>query len=178
MSLPTQSNYFSKVTVMNSSHFYRVIEGLCNAIGFSEPSILVQGAKLRIDENLVSFIYDEPYNPNTAYVYVDMGAPKENLDDVYKKLLKINFGLSAGERGVMSLHPETNHLFYSFCFPLSEEATGRGLLDALTRFIGGVGIEALELPEDKKNADKSAASAARARMARMLATESGIANPA
>lgn len=163
---------------MNSTHFKRVIGELCQQIGFAEPETLFNGGKLRINENLVSFVFDETYNPGTIYVYVDMGAPDSARDDVYKTLLKVNFQLLAGERGILSMHPKTNHLFYAFCYPLTEEATGLHLLDSLVRFIGGVGVEALELPEEKKSSGKSAAATSRARINRMLAATDDTTNPA
>ena len=163
---------------MNSSHFQRVIEELCQHIGFSDPDMLMKGGKLRIDDYLVSFVFDEPYKPNTIYVYIDLGMPAEEREDAYKTLLKVNFQLMAGERGILSVHPKTNHLFYAFCYPLTEDATGTDLLESLVRFIGGVGIEALELPEEKKSSDKSAAATSRARVNRMLAATGDTTNAA
>jgi hypothetical protein len=153
---------------LNALHFTRVIEELCPLVGFSEPGILVEGGKLRVGDYLISFIFDEPYDSKNMFVYVDMGPLASNSDDTYKELMKINFELAAGTRGVLSIHPQTNHLFYAFCYPLDEASTGQYLLDSLTRFIDNIGTEALELPEEVKGANQASVTAGRVRASQLF----------
>lgn len=118
-------------------HYARVIRELSGLVGFELADEILLGARLRIDEYLISFIYDEEFNPNELAVYVDMGKPGAgDQAHAFRVLLKINFELDAAARGMISMHPDTEHLFYSFRYPLNAEATGPALLDTLVRFVG------------------------------------------
>ncbi|HWW08247.1 hypothetical protein [Collimonas sp.] len=152
---------------MTTSNYQRVVKELCELVGFKDHGLLVNGGKLRIQDYRVSFIYNQAYDPKNMLVYVDMGVPSGDLEQTYKTMLKINFQLGIGERGVISLHPETGHLFYSFGFELDDEALGRSLLDTLIRFVGDVGIEALRLPGDDNAAKQAGGVAGRNRAARL-----------
>ena len=162
--------------MITSTEFQRVVKELCGLVGFTDHEMLVNGGKLRINEYLVSFIYDEGFNPNQLFVYVDMGIPASDREDAYKVLLKINFELAAGIRGVLSIHPQTNHLFYSFCYALNSTSTGRHLLDSLIRFVGDVGLESLDLPQDVQHAKESNAAASRKNASRKFEESKGISN--
>jgi len=154
---------------MKSLIFKRVIEELSQLIGFKEPESLVKGDKLRIGECRVTFIHDPKANPNDMFVYVDMGPLDVERKDAYLTLLKINFELDSGTRGVFSMHPETNHLFYSFRCELNEHATGRHLLGSLVRFIGGAAFEGLCLPKEENKVSHPVASGSRSNAARLIA---------
>ena len=156
---------------MNSTHFQRVIEELCQLVGFQNSDILVQGAgKLRINDYLVSFIHDEAYDPNILFVHIDMGPTTTDREDAYKTLLKLNFELAAGKRGVLSIHPETNRLFFSFYYELNEASSGRHLLDSLVLFVGDLTLEALDMSEVATQAGEATATADRAKASRVFAT--------
>ncbi|WP_207004439.1 hypothetical protein [Trinickia mobilis] len=137
---------------MHSSNHRRVIEDLCGLIGFKDHDILLKGGKLRIDDYLVSFIYNPHYDPANLLVYVDMGAPSGDREHAYETVLKINFELGIGNRGIISLHPKTQRLFYSFGYALDDTASGRALLDTLIRFVGDVALEAIDLSPNQRAA--------------------------
>ncbi|MFL9864629.1 hypothetical protein PQR67_10665 [Paraburkholderia fungorum] len=128
---------------MNISEYKRVVQELCKVVGFGSPKTLLDGGRLKIDDYLVSLIYDESVDPNLLQVYIDMGPLPDNQAASYKTFLMINFKLSASQRGSLSVHPQTGHLFYSFRYRLDQQASGQALLDSLIRFVGDVGLEAL-----------------------------------
>ncbi|RFP09332.1 hypothetical protein D0T25_24305 [Duganella sp. BJB488] len=126
-----------------AGHYARVIRELSKVVGFEAADEILLGARLRIDDYLIAFIYDDEFNPNELAVYVDMGKPGGgDLALAYGVMLKINFELDAGSRGVISMHPDTGHLFYSFRYPLNAQASGQSLLDTLIRFIGDFALDA------------------------------------
>jgi hypothetical protein len=160
----------STTTPTPAEAFERVMKELCDLVGFRDHSLLVRGGKLRIDEYTVSFIRDANYMPDNIFVYVDMG-PCTNLSDkegAYKALLKINFELLAGARGSVSVHPETENIFYSFRYVLDEKASGRNLLDSLIRFVGDMGIEALDVPMNYEPGKTSETKAGHMKMSRLI----------
>jgi hypothetical protein len=159
---------------MDLLDFKRVIEELCELIGFDQPDLLVRGGKLRIDQCLVSFFCDKALSPDDMFVYIDMGPAATETADAYKSLLKINFELGAGARGVLCVHPENSHLFYSFAYTLNENATGQYLLDSLVRFIGDFALTAMRLPEKDYASDTHAAQGSRANAARLMAANSAV----
>ena len=130
---------------MYASNYPRVIKQLCELIGFSDHNIVLQGGKLQIDDYRISFIFNPSYDAKNLLVYLDMGAPAGDREHVYETLLKINFELGIGQRGLISMHPQTHHLFYSFSYLLDEAASGRVLLDRLLRFSGDVALGAIDL---------------------------------
>lgn len=141
--------------MMYSLNYRRVIKDLCDLVGFRDHEILLKGGKLRIDDYRISFIYSPNiYSPNrdaeNLLVYVDMGMPSGNREQAYETLLKINFELGIGNRGVISVHPNTNRLFYSFGFLLNDAASGRALLDTLIRFAGDAALGAIDLLPEKR----------------------------
>lgn len=160
----------TSATATPAEVFERVLKELCELVGFKDYQLLVRGGKLRIDAYTVSFIRDEHYMPDTIFVYIDMG-PCKNKDDLagaYKVFLKINFELLAGARGAISIHPQTENIFYSFRYQLDEQANGRRLLDGLIRFVGDIGIEALDVPMNYEPGKQSATKAGHMRMSRLI----------
>ena len=152
----------------------RTLTELCELVGFKNPALLINGGKLAVDDYTVSFIHDDAYVSDKVLVYIDMGpVTNERKEDAYQVLLKMNFDLLAGTRGSVSLHPQTGHIFYSFPFTLSEEATGRNLLDSLIRFIGDIGINALRLPQELQDAQAASAHSARSRAERLIQPKDG-----
>ncbi|OAJ61443.1 hypothetical protein A6V36_23990 [Paraburkholderia ginsengiterrae] len=128
---------------MNTSEYRRVVEELCKVVGFNSPKTLFDGGRLRIDDYLVALIYDETFDPDLLQVYIDLGPIPADRAAACKTFLKINFNLSASQRGSLSVHPQTEHLFYSFRYRLDKNASGQALLDSLIRFVGDVGLEAM-----------------------------------
>lgn len=132
---------------MNSKTSQRVLQELCKLIGFNQANALAEGAKLQIDDNIVTFVYDEQLAPQELVAYVDMGPAKSSEAHALEALMKLNFSLGAGSRGVLSLHPVTGHVFYSFRYALDKSASGQSLLDNLIRCVGDVGIDAQAVSE-------------------------------
>lgn len=159
----------------------RVITELCKVLGFKSVDLLLNGGKLRVNDNfLISFIYDEAFAPGNLLAYVDMGPPPENDQATHFGLfLKINFELGAGTRGTLSLHPQTGHMFYSFRYELNESASGQNLLESVLRFLAWFGEAGARAPTEanKKQAElattKDAASVSRARASRIIGQEPG-----
>ena len=116
------------------THRRRILEELCGILGVSENvESLIGGGAMRLENYAVWFVYDERLSPEEMFVYVDLGAPVEP-ESAYKRLLKLNFQLAAGVRGVMSLHPENDHVLYTFRYPLKARSSGKELLEWLVRF--------------------------------------------
>lgn len=160
-----------KTTTMETpvEHFQRSIQELCELVGFKNYELLLNGGKLRIEDYRISFIFDESYSIDKILVYIDIGPPKgKDKEHTFTTFLKLNFKLLAGTRGVISMHPENGHIFYSFPYSLNASSSGRELLDALLRFIDNVGIEAFELPQDVKDDKEAVGVASRMRAARIL----------
>jgi len=128
---------------MNTQHYQRVLSQLCKLVGFTNTEALANGAKLRIDDYVVCFFYDEAEAPDEVAVYVDMGPPGKDHHQAMEVLMQLNFSLGAGARGVLSIHPQTRRIFYSFRYKLNESATGQALLDTLIRCVGDVSLDAL-----------------------------------
>jgi hypothetical protein len=157
-------------TPTHADVFERVMKELSDIVGFRNHSLLVNGGKLRIDDYTVSFIRDADYMPDNIFVYIDMGPCMNHSDKegAYKALLKINFELLAGARGAISVHPETENIFYSFRYLLEDKAGGRNLLDNLIRFVGDMGIEALDVPMNYEPAKTSETKAGHMKMSRLI----------
>lgn len=136
-----------------TSNHQRVIRELCELIGFGDYDHLLNGGKLRIDGHTISFFDGSDSDTESILVYIDMGMPVDDVVETYMTMLKINFLLEGGQRGTMSLHPQTHHVFYAFRFEVDDAALGRTLLDVLMRFIGEVGVEALRLREHEEIVD-------------------------
>lgn len=128
---------------MSIQHYQRVLTQLCELVGFADTSALAEGAKLRIDDYVVCFFHDETETPSHVAVYVDLGAPRQDRLQALEVLMQLNFSLGAGSRGVLSIHPQTQRVFYSFNYRLDDAATGQALLDTLIRCVGDVGLDAL-----------------------------------
>jgi hypothetical protein len=130
---------------MHASNYPRVIKELCALIGFADHNVLLKGGKLQVDDYRISFIFNICHDPKNLLVYVDMGTTAGDPVYVYETLLKINFELGIGRRGLISMHPQTRHLFYSFAYLLDDTASGRALLDTLLRFSGDIAFGAIDL---------------------------------
>jgi|GEM_PF-5530291 len=154
----------------NVSHFKRVIEELCEAFGLKDAGPILRGGKLQVDDFFLTFIHDENYRADRMYVYLDMGETGDrDPAKVYKALLKLNFEMEGGERGSMCIHPENEHLFYSFFYVLDEKASGAHLLNTLMKFVAQAGVDGLNQPQDAREV-KTLATAAkgRAQMSRLM----------
>lgn len=137
--------------------FGKVVEQLCELVGFEHPDLIIRGERLQVADRLISFINDAAYYPDLVFVYVDMGPiADENKLPAYDTMLKLNFALLAGIRGVMCIHPETAHLFYSLRYKLNASSTGKHLLDFLTSAIEEITAEMLNLALKVADADANA----------------------
>lgn len=119
------------------THRRRILEEFCIALDLpnvpEKLAMLLQGGAMRLEDYAVWFVYDDRLSRDEMFVYVDLGAPLEP-QTAYKRLLKLNFELAAGLRGVMSLHPDNDHVLYTFRYPLSAASNGKDLLATLVRF--------------------------------------------
>jgi len=115
----------------------RILEELCIALDLTDiPAkleMLLAGGAMRLEDYAVWFVCDDRLSRNEMFVYVDLGAPLEP-QSAHKRLLKLNFELAAGLRGVMSLHPDNDHVLYTFRYPLTAASSGKDLLATLVRF--------------------------------------------
>lgn len=132
---------------MNAQLSERVLNELCALVGFEHAGALSKGAKLQIDNNVVTFVYDENLSPQKLAVYVDMGKAQSTQTRALEVLMKLNFSLGVGARGVLSLHPVTDHVFYAFHYPLDTKASGQAMLDTLIRCVGDIGIDVQAMRE-------------------------------
>jgi hypothetical protein len=128
---------------MSTERYRRVLNQVCRAVGFRDADALAQGSQLRIDGHLVTFVHDDvDAAADGIAVYVDLGPVRGDVRRALEVLMQLNFSLGVGSRGVLSLHPQTRHLFYSFRYALTASASGQALLDTLIRCIGDVALDA------------------------------------
>src|SRR6266446_9317300 len=128
----------------SESHHRRIVEELCAVLGqTANAHLLLEGGAMKIDKYAVWLVHDAPFDPGHMFVYVDLGVPSDPAV-AYKRLLKLNFELGAGVRGVMSLHPENDRVLYTFRYPLTAASSGQDLLKTLLRFAGGVSPDGAE----------------------------------
>lgn len=148
------------------NRFQRVIEELCHAFGLQDPSPILGGGKLQVDDFFITFVHDESYRPDRMYVYLDLGKTEEkDVAKVYQALLKLNFEMDGGERGSMCLHPENEHLFYSFFYILDESASGLHLLNTIMRFAARSALDGFSQTRDaQETLALTAAAGSRARV--------------
>jgi hypothetical protein len=142
---------------MNSTQHAKVVTELCELIGSTDPQAAIKGGRLRIGERFVTLIYDEMYNKEAVAVYLDLGELPQGQAYACKTLLKVNFELTAVEGGALAVHPQTEHVFYSFRYRLSGESSGQHLLDTLLRTVGDA---TLDISEYAYACDESAVRAA------------------
>jgi len=128
--------------------FRRVICELCALTGIDDVDFVLQGGKVGVDGCTVNLLLDETGEHGGVFVYADLGPPPaaSARAHTYKMLLKINFDLLAGAKGVLCLHPATERVFYSFRYPLDAQASGERLLATLIRSLGEMGITAWSTP--------------------------------
>jgi hypothetical protein len=126
---------------MNSTIYGRVVTELCKLIGSTNPQAVLEGGRLRIGDRFVSLIYDEIYNREAVAAYVDLGGLPHDEAYACKTLLKLNFEMNAVEGGALAVHPQTEHVFYSYRYKLTEDSSGQQLLDTLIRAIGDAALE-------------------------------------
>lgn len=123
------------------THHRRIVEEFSVALGLPDKAeTLLAGGAMHFDNYAVWFALDEPFDPDHLFVYVDLDVPVDPFN-TYKRLLKLNFQLGAGLRGVMSLHPDNDHVLYTFRYPLVVASTGQKLLETLLRFAGDISIK-------------------------------------
>jgi len=153
-------------------HLQRLLKEFCDLIGHDDPSVFMEGGRLQLGDNFVSLIPDDVQEPRNLFVYLDIGkSTVKDKESTYAALLKINFDLLAGSRGALSLHPETNHLFYGFTYPLDEMANGEFLLESLLGFVQSFDGEAEQPASGNQEANPVAAnvkSNSRAQIDRLL----------
>jgi hypothetical protein len=129
------------------AHHRRILGQFAAAAGLaSKAELLLSGGAMRIENYAVWFAYDAPFDPDHLFVYVDLDVPADPVG-TYKRLLKLNFRLGAGLRGVMSLHPHNDHVIYAFRYPLVTASSGKDLLDTLLRFMGGISLNDVTIDE-------------------------------
>ena len=82
----------------------RVVTELCARLDVKDPKEKVmKGGKIGIESCTFCLLLDETRQHDGIFVYVDLGlSHHEDKAHACKMLLKINFGLLAGAKGVMS----------------------------------------------------------------------------
>jgi hypothetical protein len=130
-----------------ASAYRRVVTELCARLNVDDPESVMKGGKIGIEGCTFCLLLDETREHDGIFVYVDLGPSHEkDKAHAYKMLLKINFGLLAGAKGVMSVHPDNEHVFYSFRYPLDQWASGERLLATLLESLTELGLIALDTP--------------------------------
>jgi hypothetical protein len=126
----------SEMSKPHTPTVHRVLHELCAELGCEQVAdAVIAGARIRVEDCDVAFIHDEAFDARTLFVYIDLGSIRGDRLSTYEYLLALNTELTAGARGVMSLHPETGRILYSFQYVLAQFASGADLLDTTTRFI-------------------------------------------
>ncbi|WP_177224917.1 CesT family type III secretion system chaperone [Variovorax sp. 770b2] len=126
---------------MDSKKFATVLKEFSQLIGFEDFDALAQGAKLKIEDHVVSFIPGLGDAADTVRVYVDMGPLVGDAADGLRNLMELNFLLSTGGRLMVCMHPTTHNIFLSFRYALDQNASGQALLDTTLRSISELGYE-------------------------------------
>jgi hypothetical protein len=127
---------------MPSKTFATVLNEFCKLAGFKDVDALARGAKLKIDDYVVSFIQNLDDLPVSLSVFIDLGPVVGDLAQGLQMLMEINFLLSAHGRSTLSLHPQTHNVFLAFRYKLDASASGQHLLDTILGSIAELGHEA------------------------------------
>ena len=125
---------------MKSKICERLLKELSNIIGLSEQDKISPGGRIRVGDQLVTFIHDEQVDADNLCIYGDFGLPSNNAG-TFEKMLKINFELDVTRRGILSIHPATGHAMFSFRLPLDNNSTGQILLDSIALAVADVAFE-------------------------------------
>lgn len=127
---------------MSQKHYVRVVNEVRSTLGYGPVDVLAQGNGLRIDDYVVTFLHDPHFDAEAMAVYVDLGAAPSGDAQSLKTILRVNFELGASNGGALSIHPETDRVFFSFRFVLDDAASGEVLLERLAGLITEVALEA------------------------------------
>ncbi len=126
---------------MSAPKFAAVLKEFSQLVGFEDFDALAQGAKLKIDEYVVSFIPGIGDEEDTLRVYVDLGPLVGDAAGGLRTLMELNFLLCAAGRLVVCTHPTTHNVFLVFRYRLDQDASGQALLDTTLRSISELGYE-------------------------------------
>lgn len=111
--------------------FRRIVEEVCTITGSDAAARLIDGERLRVGDEVYTFMHDEHYHPAAMFVYADLGCPPAG-EMALRDLLKMNFDLLAGTRGTLSINPDNGNLFYAVRYHLGLASSGERLLESLT----------------------------------------------
>lgn len=125
---------------MSQQHYVRVVNELREVLGYGPANVLAQGNGLKIDNYTVTFLHDEHFDAGAMAIYVDLGQASSDPVSL-KTILRVNFELTASNGGALSIHPETDRVFFSFRYELNPAATGEALLERLAGLITEVALE-------------------------------------
>ncbi|MCS4510306.1 CesT family type III secretion system chaperone [Xylophilus ampelinus] len=126
---------------MGTQKFASVLKEFSQLVGFEEFDALAKGAKLKIDDYVVSFIPGAGDDEDNLRVYVDLGPLVGDAAEGLRTLMELNFMLSAAGRLVVCTHPTTHNVFLIFRYALDQNASGQALLDTTLRSISELGYE-------------------------------------
>lgn len=109
--------------------FRKLIDEFCDLTGLDEADAIKEGKSFNVDDVECAVIYHDHITPEAIYCYIDFGLPPANqLNEVYKELLKANYLQFASIKATFSLSPHTGHVVLVTVIQLIE-ATGKLLVD-------------------------------------------------
>jgi hypothetical protein len=133
---------------MSQKTFVSILRDFCKLVGFKDVDSLARGAKLKVDNYVVSFVWHDKAPQDCVGVYIDLGPLIGEPAVGLRSLMELNFMLSTAGRSMICLHPVTHNIFLTFRYMLLEEsASGQDLLDTMLRSISELGKEMQVLTE-------------------------------
>lgn len=105
---------------MSISVFKKLAHNFCELTGLDEPSRLVEGGAIELNDVSFSFVYNEKYSPNVLTIYCDFGpAPSHRKAEVYEALLEANMFVHVGHFPAFMIFQPTKHVVFATHRPLS-----------------------------------------------------------
>lgn len=106
-----------------------------NAAGIDDVASFLATGHLRSGEFDLAVLHDEQLDPDTVFVYVDLGLPDEGQGqaDGYKAMLDANYFIGSPQTGVLCLQPDTRHAVLAVRLSLDRLGNGAELANALSR---------------------------------------------
>ncbi|WP_080415547.1 CesT family type III secretion system chaperone [Burkholderia ubonensis] len=97
---------------MNGSEYRSFVFELCKKIGITDWETVAHTQHLCVDDRVVALFFDESVDPTKLYVWVDLGSPSENAEQLYKRLLELNLTPGRSIVGHFALDDESGSVIY------------------------------------------------------------------